>query len=129
MKPNFVVMARLEEPVDFGFAVALSRHVVALPFSSEGGYAMSFSILHHWKKPTTRCSICGWSVTLELSKADERGQAVHELCYVAKTLSKFRKPIDEAPQNWAIPPDDALRTAPRPALAGMHWRIFGLIRL
>lgn len=29
-----------------------------------------------------RCAICKESVTLEESKTDERGQAVHENCYV-----------------------------------------------
>ena len=60
---------------------------------------MTFSVLHHWKKPTTSCSICGWSITLELSKTDEGGKAVHECCYVRKTLSKFRKSIDEQSEN------------------------------
>ena len=90
---------------------------------------MTFSVLHHWKEPTTRCSICGWSVTLELSKTDEEGMAVHEFCYVRRTLSKFRKPIDEPSQSWAVTPIDPARTAPEPALVGMHWRIFGFIRL
>lgn len=87
---------------------------------------MIFSVLHLWKKPTTHCSICGSSVTLELSKADEVGQAVHELCYVAKTLSKFRKSIDDLPQTLAI--NGPVPIAPEPALAGMHWRVFGLLR-
>jgi len=89
---------------------------------------MTFSVLRHWKEPTTPCSICGWSVTLELSKTDEGGKAVHECCYVRRILSKFRKPIDELPQSWAITPIDPVRTASEPALAGMHWRILGLIR-
>jgi len=89
---------------------------------------MIFSVLHR-KEPTTHCSICGCSITLELSKADEDGRAVHECCYVRKTLSKFRNPIDERPQSWTITPLDPAATAPDPALAGMHWRIFGLLRL
>ena len=72
---------------------------------------MTLSLLHHWNE-ATRCSICGWSVTLELSKTDERGKAVHECCYVRRTLSKFRKPIDERPQSWAGTPIDLARTAP-----------------
>jgi hypothetical protein len=83
---------------------------------------MTFSVLHHWKEPTTRCAICGWSVTLELSKTDEGGKAVHECCYVRRTLSKLRKPIDELPQSWAITPIDPVRTASEPALAGMPAR-------
>jgi len=88
---------------------------------------MTFSILHHWKEATTRCSICGCRVTLELSKTDERGKAVHECCYVRRTLSKFREPMDDLAQSWALTPIDP--TASEPALADMHWRIFGLIRL
>jgi hypothetical protein len=90
---------------------------------------MIFSVLRHRKEPTTPCSICGWSVTLELSKTDEGGNAVHELCYVRRVLSEFRKPIDEPRQTWAITPIDAVPTASEPALAGMHWRVFGLMRL
>jgi hypothetical protein len=90
---------------------------------------MIFSVLHHWKEPTTRCSICGLSVTLELSKADEGGRAVHECCYVRETLLKFTKPIDGLRQSWAITPIDPAQIVPEPAVVGMHWRIFGLIRL
>jgi len=89
---------------------------------------MTFSLLHHWKEPSTRCSICGWSVTLELSKTDEEGKAVHEFCYVRRTISKFKKPIDELAQSWAITPIDPVRTASAPALPGMYWRIFELVR-
>ena len=42
------------------------------------GAAMILSVLHHRKELNTRCSICGWDVTLELSKTDEEGKAVHE---------------------------------------------------
>jgi hypothetical protein len=90
---------------------------------------MSFSFFHHRKESTTRCSICDRSVTLELSKTDEGGKAVHELCYVRRTLSKFRQPIDEPPQSWVLTPIDRVRAASEPTLGGMHWRIFGLIRL
>ena len=31
-----------------------------------------------------QCAICGESVELEESKADERGQAIHEDCYLFK---------------------------------------------
>jgi len=89
---------------------------------------MTFSRRHHWKAATTRCSICGWSVTLELSKTDEEGKAVHECCYVHKTISKFRKPIDELPQSWTISPIDPVGTASAPAPLGMYWRIFELVR-
>lgn len=36
---------------------------------------------------TTRCSICGNPVPLETSKTDEQGMAVHEECYVARTVA------------------------------------------
>ena len=89
---------------------------------------MNFSVLHRWKEPTTRCFICGSSVTLEWSKTDERGKAVHELCYVDKTVAELTKPISELAQGWAITPAAPV-PVPEPALAGMHWRIFGLLRL
>jgi len=87
---------------------------------------MIFSPVHHWKETTARCSICGWSVTLELSKTDEEGKAVHECCYVSRTLSKFRKPIDELPQP--LTPIERAGPASELALAGMYWRIFELVR-
>ena len=65
----------------------------------------------------------------ELSKTDEGGKAVHELCYVRRTIFEFRKPIDELHQSWAITPIDAEPTASEPVLAGMHWKVFGLMRL
>jgi len=74
---------------------------------------MTFSLLRHWNsllqhrnEPITRCSICGWSVTIELSKTDEEGKAVHECCYVRRTLSEFRTPIADLPQSWPITPID-----------------------
>ena len=30
------------------------------------------------------CAVCGKPVKLETSKADERGKAIHEACYVLK---------------------------------------------
>jgi hypothetical protein len=41
--------------------------------------------------PDTRCSICGNSVCLETSNTDERGSAVHEECYVARTVTLFAR--------------------------------------
>ena len=35
-----------------------------------------------------QCVICRESVQLEESKADERGQAIHEECYVSKLVGK-----------------------------------------
>jgi hypothetical protein len=55
------------------------------------------------KEPEIRCSICARRVTLELSKTDEAGHAVHEACYVKRTVSR-RAPIAAlatAPRSWA----------------------------
>ena len=35
-------------------------------------------------QPTHMCWICGRAVSLESCKIDELGNAVHEMCYVAK---------------------------------------------
>ena len=51
---------------------------------------MSDSHLHFGKEPDTRCFICARRVTLELSKTDELGRAVHEVCYVKETLEGLR---------------------------------------
>ena len=90
---------------------------------------MTVLLPQHSKEPIARCSICGWSVTVELSKTDEGGMAVHESCYVRRTLSKVREPIDELLQGWAATPMDPVGVASESALAGMYWRVFGLIRL
>jgi len=39
------------------------------------------------------CVICKKSVKLEESKADERGQAIHGECYVAKITEKKPTPL------------------------------------
>ena len=36
------------------------------------------------------CSICSRFIPLETSNTDERGNAVHEECYVHNTIAKFR---------------------------------------
>jgi hypothetical protein len=127
MIAKLVLMAELERPSDFGAAVASVEGSHCSTLQLEGGTSMTFSALHHWKEPTTRCSICGCSVTLELSKTDERGKAVHECCYVNSL--KFRMPIHVVPQSLAITPIDPVQNPPEIALAGMLWRIFGLVRL
>jgi hypothetical protein len=38
---------------------------------------------------TTRCSICGNPVSLETSNTDEQGMAVHEECYVGRTVALY----------------------------------------
>jgi hypothetical protein len=40
-----------------------------------------------------QCVICRESVHLEESKADERGQAIHEECYVSKLVGKNTQKI------------------------------------
>lgn len=55
------------------------------------------------KEPEIRCSICTRRVTLELSKTDEAGHAVHEACYVRATVA-HRMPttaLAKAPRSWA----------------------------
>jgi hypothetical protein len=47
------------------------------------------------------CCICAEPVALEISKTDERGSAVHEECYVRKTIRKFK--LDDPlrpPEDW-----------------------------
>jgi hypothetical protein len=39
------------------------------------------------------CSICSRFIPLETSNTDERGNAVHEDCYVHRTIEKFRTAI------------------------------------
>jgi hypothetical protein len=41
------------------------------------------------------CCICAEEIPLEVSKANERGEAVHEECYVRSTTSGLRPP-----ENW-----------------------------
>jgi hypothetical protein len=50
---------------------------------------MNFSFSRVQSKRTTRCSICGNFVALETSNTDERGSAVHEECYVGRTVGIF----------------------------------------
>lgn len=44
-------------------------------------------MLHPLNKRNVRCSICGNFVALEFSKTDEQGTAVHEECYVGRTIA------------------------------------------
>ena len=48
---------------------------------------MNCSFFFAVKRRKTRCSICGNSVALEASKTDEQGSAVHEECYVGRTIA------------------------------------------
>jgi hypothetical protein len=126
---NSLLTAMLLAHHQFWFCGCKCQGSSLFTFLPTGSLSMTFSLLHRWKEPTTRCSICGWSVTLELSKTDESGKAVHEPCYVRRTLSKLREQIDELPQSWAVTPIDPVRAASESALAGIYWRVFGLIRL
>ena len=55
---------------------------------------------------TPICSICKEPVTLEDSKSDEHGQAVHENCYV--WIVESRKPRRRITQMEAAPPSLSL---------------------
>ncbi len=48
----------------------------------------------------TVCSICAMPVPLETCNADEHGIAVHEACYVRKTISTFRETRADAREDW-----------------------------
>lgn len=48
---------------------------------------MNGSVRYTGCRQNTRCSICGNRVPLETSKTDERGSAVHEECYVGRTVA------------------------------------------
>lgn len=63
---------------------------------------MRASSLYAWKEPNIRCSICARRITLELSKTDEQGQAVHEECYVRRTVARSTMPIvqDRVSPKW-----------------------------
>ena len=37
------------------------------------------------------CCVCTIPIPLETSKTDEHGKAVHEECYVRKTISRFKR--------------------------------------
>jgi hypothetical protein len=52
-------------------------------------------------RPGTVCCICAGCVSLETSKTNERGNAVHEECYVRRTISRFRtgSPVQLA-EDW-----------------------------
>lgn len=64
---------------------------------------MSRSGNHVWRQQNTRCSICGNSVSLETSKTDEQGSAVHEECYVGRTIALFARQRAERVRQIARP--------------------------
>ena len=52
-----------------------------------------------------QCSICREPVTLEESKTDEYGQAVHENCYIwTVELKKPRKPVSRCAFHFSVLP-------------------------
>lgn len=47
------------------------------------------------------CCICAEPIPLEASHTDERGESVHEECYVRKTISRFRSAnVVHVSENW-----------------------------
>jgi hypothetical protein len=47
------------------------------------------------------CCICAEPISLENSNTDERGESVHEECYVRKTISRFRTAsVVHLSENW-----------------------------
>lgn len=47
------------------------------------------------------CCICAGPIALETSNTDERGESVHEECYVRKTISKFKTAsVVHLSENW-----------------------------
>jgi len=47
------------------------------------------------------CCICAEPISLENSNTDERGESVHEECYVRKTISRFRiASVVHLSENW-----------------------------
>jgi hypothetical protein len=58
-----------------------------------------------------------------LSKTDEQGQAVHEVCYVQSTLASFREETERLlfPDNATIPLINIeTRMTPGLAIAGLY---------
>ncbi len=87
------------------------------------------SAIHFGKVPNTPCSICARGVTLELSKTDEQGRAVHELCYVQATLAGLRRETEQTSfrHNAAIPAA-VIPSVPKPDLEGSFWEAFEFVR-
>lgn len=58
------------------------------------------------------CAMCNCPVPFETCKADERGRAVHEECYVRKTRIKARR-VPIPPLVVEIPPVRFMLLSPR----------------
>lgn len=90
---------------------------------------MRSSRLHFGHEPDTRCSICAREVTLELSKTDEQGQAVHEVCYVQSTLASFREETERTLfRAGSTIPVVAIETRITPGLEKSFWKPFAFVR-
>jgi LSD1 subclass zinc finger protein len=63
----------------------------------------------------TRCSICGNTVALEASKTDEQGSAVHEECYVGRTIALLEA------QQQALTPSPSRVLQIEPISPEMMW--------
>lgn len=87
------------------------------------------SPIHFGTASETRCSLCTRSVTLELSKTDEQGQAVHELCYVQATLARLQGKAERSSlSRMATTPVIAIAATVGPELEGSFWKAFEFVR-
>lgn len=87
------------------------------------------SPIHFGKASDARCSICARGVTLELSKTDEQGRAVHELCYVQATVAGLRRETEQASVVHETPiPAVIIPAVPKPELEGSFWKTFEFVR-
>ncbi len=87
------------------------------------------STIHFSKVSDTPCSICARGVTLELSKTDEQGRAVHELCYVEAMVAGLRQETEQTSvrRNAAIPAA-VIAPVPKQELEGSFWDAFEFVR-
>jgi len=53
-------------------------------------------------RDTHTCRLCGSPVSLETSKTDENGQAVHETCYVNQLLFRDEFPAERGCQKFGL---------------------------
>lgn len=51
-------------------------------------------------RPGIVCCICAGLIPLETSKTNERGNAVHEECYVRQTIARFTGSPVELAEDW-----------------------------
>lgn len=90
---------------------------------------MDDSRLRFRRNSETRCSICARSITLELSKTDERGRAVHEVCYVKATLEDLRNSaLNRLFPNRTVNRSVAVEAAATPEIEMSIWTAFEFVR-